>query len=93
MLAHIGPLMWGPILLGCVFAVQLSALPPALETVAAASLAASSVLLGVKDTWHWRLGTRDEFAEKPPPCHLGVPMALLALVGLGLLTVGALLAL
>jgi hypothetical protein len=90
MLAHIGPLMWGPILLGCVFAVQLSVLPAALETVAAASLVASSVLLGLKDTWHWRRGTRDEFAEKPVPFYLGIPMALLAFVGLGLLIVGVL---
>jgi hypothetical protein len=93
MLAHIGPLMGGPILLGCVFAVQLSVLPPALETVAAASLVASSVLLGLKDTWHWRRGTRDEFAERPAPFYLGVPMALLAFVGLGVLLVGALLGL
>jgi hypothetical protein len=90
MLAHIGPLMWGPILLGCVFAVQLSVLPAALETVAAASLVTSSVLLGLKDTWHWRRDTRDEFAEKPAPFYLGIPMALLAFVGLGLLIVGVL---
>jgi hypothetical protein len=90
MLAHIGPLMWGPILLGCVFAVQLSVLPVALETVAAASLVTSSVLLGLKDTWHWRRSTRDEFAEKPAPFYLGIPMALLAFVGLGLLIVGVL---
>jgi hypothetical protein len=88
-LAHMGPLMWGPILLGCVAAVQLSTLSAAVETTAAVSLVASSALLGLKDTLHWVRGTQDEFVEKPAAFYLAIPMALLAFGGLGILLVGA----
>jgi hypothetical protein len=65
-LAHIGPLMQGPMLLALVFAVQLSTLSSSLETVAASLLVAGSALLAVADTSNWLQGVKDAPAERPP---------------------------
>ena len=64
-LAHTGPLMQGPMLLGLVFALQLSTLSPVLELVASCLLVAGSFFLATKDTWNWLRGIEDEFREKP----------------------------
>jgi hypothetical protein len=65
-LAHIGPLMQGPMLLALVFAVQLSTLSGSLETVAASLVVAGSALLAVGDTSNWLQGIKDAPAERPP---------------------------
>ena len=65
-LAHIGPLMQGPMLLALVFAVQLSTLSGSLETIAASLLVAGSALLAVADTSNWLQGVRDAPEERPP---------------------------
>jgi hypothetical protein len=65
-LAHIGPLMQGPMLLALVFAVQLSTLSGSLETVAASLVVAGSALLAVGDTSNWLQGIKDAPTERPP---------------------------
>jgi hypothetical protein len=87
-LAHVGPLMWGPILLGLAVAVPLS--HTGLETLAAWLLVAASAVLDLKDTLNWLQGIRDEFLERPPGFYLGAVSALLGGVGLAILTAGVL---
>lgn len=90
-LAHVGPLMWGPILLGLAVAVPLSR--TGLETLAAWLLVAASAVLDVKDTLNWLQGVGDEFVERPLGFYLGGVSAVLGSGGLGILTVGVLRAL
>ena len=87
-LAHVGPLMWGPILLGLAVAVPLS--HTGYETPAAWLMVAASVVLDVKDTLNWLQGVGDEFVERPAGFYLGGVSALLGSVGLAILTVGVL---
>ncbi len=89
-LAHVGPLMQGPILLGLAVALPLSQLSAQVEAVAAWLLVASSVVLAVKDTLNWLQGVRDEFVERPPGFFLGAVSALLGTGGLTILVVGVL---
>ena len=88
--AHIGPLMQGPMLLGLVFAVQLSDLSNGLETVAAWLLAVGAGVLALGDTLLWLRGTTDSFAERPPPfgAVLTGGASVVETVGLGILLVG-----
>ena len=53
MFAHIGPLMQGAMLLGLVFAVQMSTLADGVETAGAALLVVGALLLATKDTINW----------------------------------------
>jgi hypothetical protein len=88
-LAHIGALMWGPILISLSLAVSLSTLAAGWETLAAGLMVAASVLLDAKDTLNWRMGIKDEFAEKPPvPLLFGALSSLASLLGVLILTVG-----
>ncbi len=87
-LSHMGGLMQGPLLLGLVFAVQLSKLPPLWETVAASSIALASILLITKDTLNWWLKIEDEFAERPLWFHLGAVLVPLYIIGVLVLCVG-----
>ena len=88
--AHVGPLMQGTMLLGLVFAVELSDLSNGLETVAAWLLAIGSGVLALGDTLLWLRGTRDSFAERPPPFGAVVTggASVVETVGLGILIVG-----
>ena len=86
--AHMGPLIHCPILLGLVFAVDLSPLPSAVETLATSLLVASSVLLAAKDTLNWVQGVTDEFAERSPGFFLGAAYMFIATLGLLILMVG-----
>jgi len=64
-LAHIGPLMQGPMLLGLAVATGLSSLAGGLETAAAWLLVAGSAGIAAGDTLHWLGKTGDAFAERP----------------------------
>ncbi len=88
-LAHMGALMQGPMLLGLVWALDLSPLSSTTETVAALLLVASSVVLGTKDMLNWLQGVRDEFAERSVGYYLGGLNVVLSSVGLVILIVGA----
>ena len=87
-LAHTGPLMQGPILLGLAVAVGLSDLSGWLETMGASLLVASSALLNGGNTLNWLQGVQDEFAERPVGHALTSSSALLATAGLAILVVG-----
>ncbi|MEZ4865828.1 MAG: hypothetical protein R3C14_31230 [Caldilineaceae bacterium] len=89
MFAHIGPLMQGAMLLGLVFAVQMSNLSTGTEAVAAALLSGGAFLLAAKDTINWWQSISDEFHEKPV---LGLVLGILSVfassVGLLILLIG-----
>lgn len=87
-LAHVGPLMWGPILLGLAVAAPLSRTGH--ELLAAWLLVAASAVLDVKDTLNWLAGVADEFVERPVGFWLGGVSAALGSAGLAILTVGVL---
>lgn len=89
-LAHLGPLMQGAILLGLAFAVALSDLPATLETLAASLLVANSVALAAGDTLNWRGGVRDAFAERPAGFYLDSTGAILFGAGLLIVIIGVL---
>jgi len=65
-LAHIGPLMQGPMLLGLAVATGLSSLAEGLETLAAWLLVAGSAGIAAGDTLNWLGGVGDAFAERSP---------------------------
>ncbi len=88
--AHVGPLMWAPLLWGLVVVLPLSNLSPWLETLAASCMVGASVLLSIKDTLYWLQGTKDEFAEKPVAFLLNVPLSIGFLAGAIILTIGVL---
>lgn len=87
-LAHMGPLMQGPMLLGLVFAVDLSPLPGNLEVAAALLLIIGTLLLDAKDTLHWLGGIKDEFAEKPVGYYLAMVAVPASSVGMAILIWG-----
>jgi len=65
-LAHLGPLMQGPMLLGLAVATGLSSLAEGLETLAAWLLVAGSAGIAAGDTLNWLGGVGDAFAERSP---------------------------
>jgi len=87
-LAHTGPIMQGPMLLGLALAVALSSLAAETETLAASLLVAGSAMLAVKDTLNWLQGVSDEFAERSPGLFLAAGGSVLASIGLVILIVG-----
>ena len=89
-LAHLGPLMQGPILLGLAVAVALSDLPASLETLAASLLIANSVAIAAGDTLNWTGGVRDAFAERSAGFYLNAAGAMLFAVGLLIILIGVL---
>ncbi len=89
MFAHIGPLMQGAMLLGLVFAVQMSPLTDGVEIAGAALLTVGAFLLAAKDTVNWWQTIGDEFREKPMiGMTLGTISVLSSSVGLLILFVG-----
>ncbi len=92
-LSHMGGLMWAPILLSLVVAVNLSSLSPLYESLAAALLVAASVLLGLKDILNWLRSVDDEFVTRPFAFYLGGLSAIAGCTGLAILLTGALRAL
>ena len=90
-LIHVGALMWGPILISLAVALTLSPLDAGLETVAAALMVTASLLLNAKDTINWRMGIKDEFAEKRQiPQLLGALFFLTSLISIAIITFGVL---
>jgi hypothetical protein len=75
-------------LLGLVFAVELSPLSSGLETIAAWLLVAASVLQVASSVVNWRQGVRDQFATKPIGFVFATVNAILASIGLVVLLVG-----
>jgi hypothetical protein len=87
-LAHIGPLMQGPMLLGLVIALALSSLAGGLETTAAWLLVAGSAGIAGGDTLLWLGGTKDSFAERPPGFFLQVIGGPLSGAGIAIVIIG-----
>ena len=87
-LAHMGPLIQGPILLGLAVAIALSDLPASLETLAASLLVASSAALAAGETLNWRGGVGDAFAERSPGFYLDSAGAILFGSGLLIVIIG-----
>ncbi len=87
--SHTSPLMQGPLLLGMVFAVQLSPLSGIWETVAAWMLVVSALFQAITNILNWRLDIHDEFQDKPPHgVVFGLASAALFTAGTGILVVG-----
>lgn len=90
-MAHIGGLIGGAMLLALTIAVGYSNLGSGLETLAAALLAGGSLALVTKDTLNWRQGVTDEFKQQPTlQSKVGVVAVLAMSVGLLVLTIGVL---
>ncbi len=88
-LAHLAAYMQAPILFGLVLALQLSDLTAWWETLAATLSGVGAVLLVLKDTVNWRQGVVDEFAEQSLGFRIAVPMVACQVVGLTIISVGA----
>lgn len=91
--AHLGALIWTPILLGLVWAVRLSQLTPWVESLAAALLVAGSLSIDGRDLLYWKQDITDEFVERPPAFVLGPISAAATATGTVILSIGALQAL
>lgn len=90
-MAHIGGLMGGTMLLALTVAVQYSDLGRGLETLAAALLTGGSLALVSKDTFNWRQGVTDEFKQQPAlQTKVGVVSVLAVTAGLLILSIGVL---
>ena len=87
-LAHIGPLMEGPMLLGLSVALGLSSLANGWETTAAWLLVAGSIGIAAGDTLNWLGGVGDAFAERSPGFFLQAIGGPLSGVGIAIVTVG-----
>lgn len=87
-LAHLGPLMQGPILLGMAVAARMSDLQPVIENAGAWLLVAGSILLASKDTLNWLQRVEDEFTEKPLSRPLGALSVLATTTGTAIFVVG-----
>ena len=81
--------LWeGFMLLGLTFAVNLSPLSAAVNTLAAALLVASSVFQDASSILNWVQRVDDEFAQRSQGFSLAVINALLGSVGLAILIYG-----
>lgn len=86
---HIGSLMWAPLLISLVLALELSPLAASLELLAAWLMVTSSMALNAKDTINWLMDIKDEFAEKPiAPTILGGISALTSIGGISIILIG-----
>ncbi len=87
--SHTSPLIQGPLLLGAVFAVQLSPLSGWMETLAAWLLVISALFQAVTNIMNWRLDIQDEFQDKPTHgIVFGLASAAFFTAGIGILLVG-----
>ena len=91
--AHVGALLHAAVLLGLVWAAQLSTLGPGWLDAAAWLVVLSSALVAAKDTVNWLTGVQDEFSEKAKTAPLAGLAAVAEPVGIGIFVVGVLTAL
>jgi len=90
-MAHVGTLMGGTMLLALTVAVRYSNLSAGLETFCAALLTAGMLALGTKDTMNWQNGVTDEFKQRPKLTpQIGVVAVIAMSLGLLVLGVGVL---
>ena len=90
-MAHVGGLMGGSMLLALTVAVGYSNLGVGLETLAAALLTGGTLSLVTKDTINWRQGVTDEFKQQPAlQTKVGIAGVLAMSAGLLVLTIGVL---
>lgn len=89
-LAHIGPFMQGPMLLGLSIAMALSSLATGVETLAAWLLVAGSAGIAGGDTLLWLGGAKDAFKERPPGFYFQAVGGVLTAVGIAIVLVGVL---
>src|SRR5688572_18790396 len=90
-MAHVGALIGGTMLLALTIAVGYSNLGSGLETLAAALITGGSLGASTKDTLNWRQGVTDEFKQKPAlQLKLGLICVLAMSAGLLVLTIGVL---
>ncbi|HYU56919.1 MAG TPA: hypothetical protein VEO00_02565 [Actinomycetota bacterium] len=87
-IAHRMGLWGGFMLLGLVWAVQLSDLSSGLEIVAASLLVASSVFQDVGAVLNWTLGVKDQFAEHSLGLRFGTANSVFGTAGLAILLIG-----
>ena len=90
MLAHTGAPLEAAILLGLVWAVQLSTLGSGWEKAAAWLAAIGSVAIVLMNTLNWLTGVQDAFAEKAKTIPLAVFGAAAQTIGIGIFLVGVL---
>ncbi|MEA2646787.1 MAG: hypothetical protein QOE92_1870 [Chloroflexota bacterium] len=87
-LAHKNALWEGFMMLGLVWAVQLSSLPDGVETVAAVLIVAAAGLQVLSSVVAWLSGTQDEFAQRSLSFYLATINALLVTPGVLILLGG-----
>lgn len=88
-MAHMGGLIGGTMLLALTIAVHYSDLGHGLETLAAALITGGSLLAVTKDTMNWHQGVTDEFKQKPAlQVKLGLVGVLAMSAGLLVLVIG-----
>lgn len=92
-LAHKNALWEGFMLLGLVWAVQLSDLGAGLETIAALLIVAAAAFQIGSSIVAWLAGTEDEFRQRSLSFYLATINAVLVSVGVGILTWGVISAL
>lgn len=90
-MAHVGGLMGGTMLLALVVAVRYSNLGTGLETMATALLTAGTLALVTKDTMNWQEGVSDEFKQQPAlQTKIGIAGVLAMSAGLLVVSIGVL---
>jgi hypothetical protein len=87
---HIGTMLQAGVLLGLVWAVELSSLGSGWETSAAWLLVIASALVAAMDTTNWLNGVQDAFAEKAKSVTLGGLAGTADIVAGAILVVGVL---
>lgn len=88
-LVHVGSLMWGPLLISLVLALEVSPYGQGVELLAAWLMVISSAALNAKDLINWLSDIGDEFSEKPVmPLVLGGISALTSFAGIGIILTG-----
>ena len=90
-MAHVGGLMGGTLLLALTAAFRAAALSAGLETLCAALIAGGTLALVAKDTLNWREGVTDEFKQQPAlQSKVGIAAVLAMSLGLAIVAVGVL---
>ena len=87
-LAHMGGIMQGTMLLALTATLPMSTLSANTETLAALLLLAGAVTIAMSDTMSWLGKTQDAFAEKPIGFYVSGVGATLLLAGLAIIGVG-----